>query len=247
MPDTNLGYGIMKKSILMRFVVAIVGLLFLSGCQKESVNVTVSGELNGHSYVDLGLPSGTLWATCNVGANNPEEEGNHYAWGETRTKGSYSMSNYKYGQQLDDWVLLVNKYCSNPEYGVDGFTDNLKRLVASDDVATVTWGDNWRMPTNNEFLELVRECSWQFTKYRGTEGILFTGSNGNSVFFPSVFFISGVDSYEKGSRYWSSVLDLEEPCMAFCGEFSISSDGDCTIASQIRCAGLVVRPVADAR
>ena len=221
----------MKKIYVMIVAVAASCLLLLSGCQK----VTVSGKLNGHKYVDLGLPSGTLWATCNVGASNPEDDGNYYAWGETRTKGVYyGWDNYKYGQ-VNDGEIFLNKYCSNSEYGVNGFTDNLRRLVASDDAATVNWGEGWRTPTNNEFYELVSECSWEETTYCGTIGILFTGINGNSVFLPT----------HGNEGYWSSMLDTENP---YCACFVyLHSDSDGAVSYEFgscgRCEKWPVRPV----
>lgn len=231
----------MKKNFLIVFVSSIFGLSLLFGCQKEKV--TASGELNGHSYVDLGLPSGTLWATCNVGADNPKEEGDHYSWGETRTKGSYSWNNYKFAQGGDGWNGYLNKYCTNAEYGVNGFTDYLTKLVASDDVATVLWGEGWRMPTKNELSELFSECSWCHTKYHGTEGVLFTGFNGNLLFFPDVEY-GCEDGIAGGGGYWSSILDTERPTCAY--RLYVHYDSY-EIWSEGRNYGFSVRPVASGR
>ena len=111
----------------------------------------VAGSKNGHDYTDLGLPSGTLWATCNVGANVPENYGDFFAWGEVSAKSSYSWSNYKYCN--GDFNSLT-KYCSMSSFGDNGFTDNLKVLEPSDDAATANWGQDWRMPTVEEMREL---------------------------------------------------------------------------------------------
>ena len=213
----------MKKTFLMTTIVAALGLLLLSGCQK--VELSVSGELNGHSYVDLVLPSGTLWATCNVGANNPEDEGNRYAWGETRTKGTDYWDNYKYCKS-DRYRLT--KYCSKSEYGDNSFTDNLTRLVVSDDAATVIWGDGWRTPSDNEFRELFSECSWE----EKDDGVLFIGSNGNMLFLPFSYF-------------WTSKLNTEHPDCAYCVSFWESIPFD--IGSKERCYGETVRPVCSLR
>ena len=231
----------MQKTFVSTIAVTFLGLLLLSGCQKEKI--TISGELNGYSYVDLGLPSGTLWATCNVGANDSEDEGNCYAWGETRTKGYYDWSNYKYGQE-GEWSLYgfwheghVNKYCDNSVFGIDGFTDYLTRLLASDDVATVVWGEGWRMPTKNEWDELMTECSWKETKYRGTYGILFTSDNGNSIFMPS-----------SSCRVWYSSSLYTEPICAFGVEYIIDEHGGHLVMAQVdRAYGAYVRPVCVSR
>lgn len=211
----------MKKDILIVFALSIVGLLLLSGCQKEQV--TASGELNGHSYVDLGLPSGTLWATCNIGASHAEDQGELYAWGETRTKANYYWDNYCYG---DGWWSLT-KYCPNPDYGYDGFADYRTRLLPSDDVATVKWGDGWRMPSYNEVRELFLECSWKDVRINGVKGFLFTGMNGNTL------FIRG------DIELWSNELDVSKPFYAYCWCY----DAYC----RERPEGCYVRPVTSGR
>ncbi|MBO4370001.1 MAG: hypothetical protein J5808_01395, partial [Paludibacteraceae bacterium] len=101
------------------------------GSEQGSENLSVSGTLQGHDYVDLGLPSGTLWATCNVGANTPEEYGDYFAWGETTLKSNYEWSTYKYGTYNQ-----LTKYCYKSDYGKNGFTDTKTTLDAEDDAAT---------------------------------------------------------------------------------------------------------------
>ena len=114
-------------------------------CSLPLYGETVSGIENGHEYVDLGLPSGTLWATCNVGATTPEGYGNHYAWGETEPKSEYTKENYKYvkayTKDFDDKTYYAfTKYCYNSDYGYNGFVDNKTVLDPEDDVAHVKWG-----------------------------------------------------------------------------------------------------------
>lgn len=104
------------------------------------VNIDSVTAQQKHEYVDLGLPSGTLWATCNVGAENPEDAGDYFAWGETEPKDTYLWSNYKYGKYS---VML--KYND---------TDSLTSLEESDDVAYQKWGSDWCMPTQTQFQEL---------------------------------------------------------------------------------------------
>ncbi len=146
-----------------------------------------------HSYVDLGLPSGTLWATYNIGATKPEEYGDYFAWGETEPKKVYDWSTYKWG---DDEMTKYN----------DG--DGLMTLLPEDDAATANWGLEWRMPTNEEQRELGEECQYQMTEVNGVYGAKFTGKNGNSVFFPAAGYRNGSFVDRKGYEgvYWSSSL-----------------------------------------
>ena len=177
---------------------------------KEFVFSATAGNENGHVFVDLGLSSGTKWATCNVGANNPEGYGDYFAWGETTPKETYNWSTYRYCN--GDYNKLT-KYCNNAEYGNDGFTDALTTLEASDDAATANWGSVWRMPTQTELNELKNSCTVTWVTYNGVNGRLFTGPNGNSVFLPAAGYRGGSELYDAGSYgyYWSSSLDTDSP------------------------------------
>ena len=143
-------------------------------------------EVNGHTFINLGLPSGIYWATCNVGAEKETDYGNYYAWGETETKSSYSSSNSTwYGRYHSD------------------------NLTASEDAATANWGKGVRMPTYEEMLELRNNCTWEWQRnYNGTSvnGYLVTGKNGQSVFFPAAGYRNGSYLYDAGSYgyYWPS-------------------------------------------
>ncbi len=130
---------------------------------------------NGHVYVDLGLPSGLKWATCNVGANTPEEMGGFYAWGETETKELYDWSTYKFGTENN-----FSRYNS-----VDGKTV----LELEDDAANANWGGSWRMPTIAEFQEIIDNCTWTYNTENG--GYTVTGTNGNSIFLPQTGYYYG--------------------------------------------------------
>ena len=152
-----------------------------NGSQNDSI-VDHSGTQNGHDYVDLGLPSGTLWATCNVGADSPEGYGDYYAWGETEPKTTYDWSTYKYCEGDFD---MLTKYCSDSRYGYNGFTDNLYDLQPSDDPATVNWGEGWRMPDGAEAMELLNECDHRWDSINGVSGLLVIGNNGNMLFLPA--------------------------------------------------------------
>ena len=127
---------------------------------QSAVSAFKSGTENGHDYVDLGLTSGTKWATCNVGASNPQDYGNYYAWGETTTKETYNWSTYKYGSNYNQ----LTKYCNSSSYGKDGFTDTKTTLDLSDDAAAANWGGKWRMPTREQQDELRNKCYWVWTE-----------------------------------------------------------------------------------
>lgn len=122
--------------------------------------------------VDLGLPSGTLWASFNVGANSPEEIGERYAWGETETKSSYTWSNYKW---CNGSSSSFTKYCT-----ADGKT----KLDDEDDVVQVKFGDGWHMPDNSQIQELLSKCTWTSVTLNGVNGYRVTGPNSNTLFFP---------------------------------------------------------------
>jgi len=139
--------------------------------------------IDGHEYVDLGLPSGLLWATMNVGAKKPEDPGLFFAWGETTPKSEYSWENYKYGQGSWDFKKIT-KYCNSSEYGV---IDNKMVLEENDDAATTNWGKIWRTPTYSEAQELIDCCTW--TSDWIVDGLLrrgfyVKGPNGNSIYIP---------------------------------------------------------------
>ena len=163
-----------------------------------------------HEYVDLGLPSGLLWSTCNLGANLPEDYGNYYAWGETQPKDIYNWSTYQYCN--GDYNTLT-KYCNNSSYGYNGFTDNLITLRPDDDAATTNWGNGWRMPTEAEWQELLDNTTITWTQQNGVYGRLFTASNGNSLFLPAAGYRwdGELNSAGSSSIYWSSSLNTDSP------------------------------------
>ena len=164
-----------------------------------------------HEYVDLGLPSGTLWATTNIGAINPADYGDYFAWGEKETKSNYDWSTYKWCKGSES---TLTKYCTDNSYGYNGFTDGLTRILPEDDAATANWGSNWQMPTKVQFEELISSSytTTEWTSKTGKEGFLNYGllitskSNGNSIFLPAsgerveTYSASGVDTY---GDYWS--------------------------------------------
>ena len=212
-----------------------------SGVKAEcKVIVKNSGTLDGHDYVDLGLPSGTLWATCNVGANSPEEYGDYFAWGETTTKGgTYNWSTYKYCQGSYD---TMTKYCTRSS---DGAVDNKTELEPSDDAATVNWGSGWQMPSYEQFKELINSSytTTTWTTLNGKYGRKITSkSNGNSIFLPAAGYRDGTSLVEAGSYgdYWSRSLDTGYSGYVYCLGFQSSG---IFAGSGDRYCGQSVRPV----
>lgn len=190
--------------------------------ENDYLNSGITVTVATSNYVDLGLPSGTLWATFNVGAHVPEEYGNYYAWGETTTKSTYNSSTYQY---CNGNSSKLTKYCNNSSYGYQGFTDNLTTLLPEDDAAIVNWGGEWRMPTEAEWQELSQNTESTWTTQNGIYGRLVTASNGNSLFLPAGGYYSGNDLYQVNSQgyYWSSSLYTGNPELA--NGFTMTSIG----------------------
>ena len=174
---------------------------------RLALDPDISPTPDCHDWVDLGLPSGTLWATCNVGAENPEQYGDYFAWGETTPKDYYDWSTYMWCNGSD---TTLTKYCIDNNYGMaDGKTE----LDPEDDAAFVNWGSSWRMPTYDQFYELKTECTWTWTTQNDVSGQLVTGPNGNTLFLPTAGN-RGYDSlYDAGSHgyYWSRTLSSSRP------------------------------------
>ena len=201
------------------------------------------GGGDDHAYVDLGLPSGLLWATCNVGAVTPEDYGDYFAWGETQPKVTYDWSTYEYCNGSEN---TLTKYCNNSSYGYNGFTDNLTALLPEDDAAIANWGSDWRMPTKEEWQELYQNTTHTMMTQNGVNGLLFTSSNGNSLFLPAAGFRESGGLHYAGSdgRYWSNSLYPDGPDRAwifgfYSGWYVVSNEG--------RYSGFTVRPVRSAQ
>ena len=197
-----------------------------------------------HDYVDLGLPSGLLWATCNVGATAPEGYGDYFAWGETQPKDYYGWTTYQHCMGGNN---SLTKYCNNSEYGYNGFTDNLTTLKPSDDAATANWGAGWRMPTDAEFQELYNNTTVTWTTQNGVNGRLFTASNGNSLFLPAAGDRGYSSLNDAGSlgNYWTSSLFTGNP-PDIAKDFYFDSDSYAVYLTT-RFYGGTVRPVRSAR
>ncbi len=181
-----------------------------------------TGSLNGHEYVDLGLPSGLKWATCNVGAASPEKDGDYFAWGETTTKSEYTSSNSAtYGKSMTD-------ISGNAAY----------------DAARANWGGTWRLPTSAEIDELINNCTWTWTTQGGHKGYRVTGPNGNSIFLPAAGYRNESSLLYAGSygSYWSSTPRESGTNSSY--ELCFDSGGR-SRGSYSRYCGRSVRPVSD--
>ena len=181
-----------------------------------------AGGETGDEAVDLGLPSGLKWRSMNVGASKPEDYGNYYAWGETETKESYIWNNYKYRS-------------------ADSYSDRSPVLTSGDDAATVNVGSGWRTPKISEWKELKDNCTWTWTTRNGVNGMLVTGSNGNSIFLPAAgCFKSSLTNGGTVGYYWSASYYSDTWAQSL--EFMRT---DATYGLVDRSAGYSIRPVKD--
>lgn len=214
----------MKKRLLsLLFILSIVGVGF--------------AQSSKHSYVDLGLPSGLLWATCNVGAEAPEECGTSFAWGETYSKSEFEWKNYKFCKDPLLSKKKLTKYCSWQDIAYKKKTDRLTVLQKVDDAAADNWGDGWRMPTKKEWKELVENTVQERTTVNGVHGFRFKAPNGKSIFLP--------DKRYGGGFYWSSSLADDNPTRA--SILYWIDQQKVHIDKAERCLGYLIRPVRDAK
>ena len=200
-------------------------------------NTSRSGSKHGYDYVDLKLPSGTLWATCNIGANKPEEFGYFYAWGENNIKFAYNWQSYMHGKYKE-----LTKYCNKPSFGRHGLVDNITTLQACDDAATTRWGRGWHIPTKKQWDELYQNTRGKIVVQNDVLGWIFTAANGKTLFLPEASY----EEYRCGS-YWSSTLFGEEPIFAYYFHFyyggSYYGDRCMMVEHGLRFEGKSIRPV----
>lgn len=221
-------YDAVSKSYLDSIVNVYVNIINSLGGSLTVCREGVNGVYRNHEYVDLGLPSGTVWATCNVGASRAEDCGNYYAWGETRPKDEYS----------------------NETYTANNATSPLQ---PEKDAATVNWGEGWSMPTETEIEELRTYCAWRWTMVNGVEGYMVRSLNGNSIFLPyyeyrydggPIFVRQSTSNTYIDALYWSKT---------YCSHLTAGTNPNAPyvlgfdklqISSQYnRVAGCLVRPV----
>ncbi len=200
----------MKKfKYVLHTVVAIVIASLTVACSKDDeledkkvADNTGFVVINGHNFVDLGLPSGILWAETNIGALSAADDGDYFAWGETVTKDDYSWETYKYGTSSN-----ITKYNES---------DGKEVLELEDDAAYVNWGNPCYMPTKEEFEELSNtdNCTWTLTRKTAPDGSVIYGykitsnTNGNSLFLPATgsYDYGGFTYHDTDGRYWTSTL-----------------------------------------
>lgn len=213
------------------------------GDTKSFTTAAHTFNANGHEYVDLGLPSGVMWATMNVGASKPEDVGDFYAWGETTTKTSFTTDNYQWqGFSVDELISrgVVKEIPYGSYYNGTSYVDYL--LNAAYDVATVKWGGDWRMPTGLEILELEQYTKITLSTQNGVDGFLLTSTkNKNSIFLPATSSYSDYYSFNS----WGSELNPSYNSRAASINISSYSSGMSNIyyPHYERYSGLTVRPV----
>ena len=204
----------------------------------------VSGNINGYSYVDLGLKSGLMWATVNIGSTKAEYLGSYFSWGETKPKERYSTLDAK-------WMISTgsNAYYS-PTYSKYVYSDGLKTLLIEDDAASVNWGSPWRIPTSKEQKELVEACDWIWVEnYNGTgvNGAYGTSkNNANTIFFPAAGrrYDSACNFVGDIGQYWSaSVYSTQDAYYLTIGKYDVNAN---TVNNTLpRHMGMTIRAVSD--
>lgn len=222
--DTNIIYDSEKTTVIFTKVELV-----------SSSDVT-------REFVDLGLTSGTLWATTNVGADNPQDIGLFFAWGDTEGHELedgylFSWENYKWGE-VSGYDTFFTKYCSDSSRGKDGFTDGKAELDLEDDAAYVNWGSDWRMPSKQQLDELRNECTWTLTTLGDVQGYNVEGPNGNSIFLPATGWRLD-DMLLDGGAYWSRSGTPDDVG----GAFYLGWDDWGFYEFGGRCDGQCVRPV----
>lgn len=198
------------KHLFVKVTTVLFALTALVACDKDEEKSSVDSSI-AYEIVDLGLPSEILWADRNVGAKSPEGYGRYFAWGETKSKGSYHWNTYKVGEGEEKYPVL-GKYCE-----FDGQTV----LDPENDAATAIMGPEWRMPTHGELKELIDNCTWNWSTKNGVRGYEVIGPNGNSIFLPAGGYYMDGNKYDAGQNgcYWSSSLAED-------GEYSEVDDAE---------------------
>lgn len=205
----------------------VVGLRLAGGGGINTISTSCPDGPHPH-MIDLGLPSGTKWACCNLDAVTPESHGGYYAWGETECKDWYHTSTYSF-------------YKHNEGYSEIGFDSDI--FDTQYDTAKFRWGDSWIMPTYEQYRELYDNCSFEFTTQNGKQGCLVTGPNGASIFFPALgAYIDSPVQQDKLGFYYTSTGDTSNVAYAHTFAFEIESK-EISFATMQREIGFQIRPV----
>ena len=211
---------------------------------STTIHANLTGTTDGHDWVNLGLPSGTLWATTNVGATNPEDAGTYFMWGETAGRTNYTWGTYSL---TGDVEKSLTRYCTNASYwGGTGTMDGKSVLDASDDAASVNWTTNWQMPTRAQFEELLDETlvTMDWSTENGVNGMRFTSrANGQSIFIPAAGarYQETLHNYGTYCYSWTRELNTDKPSRAY--YFNAVTTLTRTVTNYNRCYGMGVRPV----
>jgi len=202
---------------------------------------TFSSAQSKHQYVDLGLS--VKWATCNIGADKPEDHGEYFSWGETDNKRINNWETYRFTEGDKN---VISKYCSNFQYGWHELADSLSALEPDDDVAHKKWGGNWRIPTKAQMKELIDNCTWTWTTRNEINGYLVTGKKpgytNRSIFIPvtGTYDDGKIFNPHKQGSYWSRDCGTVYPPYAYTLELSAR---EASIGMRSRCESIAVRPV----
>ena len=204
------------------------------GGYTASCHVTVVKYYKSPAMVDLGLS--VSWGSFNLGAESPSEDGDYFAWGETRAKNNYQWSTYLWANGAAD---ALTKYCTLPGYGN---ADYKSYVDEEDDVAHVRLGGRWRLPSKAEMEELMNNCTWTWTRVDGVAGFMVYGPNGKSIFLPASGRRTSASYYTRGSAglYMSAQINPDEPWNQSVMYFTSAGPA---INNYYRYFGVSVRPV----
>ena len=208
----------------------------------QSCNNSRFIEYNGHQFVNLGLTSGTLWSSCNIGAKDQQEYGDYFSWGETD---GFMSGKTDFGDRKYKWYrvnIFHDVYLTKYSLGAGEYADGKAELELFDDCAFHHWGGNCRMPSSEQFMELIRECKSEWMTFKGVQGYMFTSKvNNNTIFLPCGGYRSGKYINDGGSRgyYWSR--NLKDRGLRGC--VLLFKSRKCCLDSKVRSNGCNVRPV----
>ena len=262
----------MKRKMFLAAMLMVIG---LQTSQAQFMRVWQNGKADTYDvsmvdsvqfvdakyeWVDLGLPSGTLWAPCNVGASSPEKSGNYYAWGETETKSKYTWDNYEYdifeGSAGSYWMIHIDDisgpyacvakfYFNPPEASIVPYDICLDPAWGNEISVPVSyWSESWmsRMPNKDDFNELIQYCTKKEVYFNGVKGVKFTASNGESIFFPYAgsYYDNSTPASGTVSYYWTSNMYNSDTKKAYAVQMK---GGTATMTQCQRRTGLPIRPV----
>ena len=206
------------------------------------------GYENGHTYVDLGLPSGTLWSTMGLDVNSPSDYGLYYAWGDTKGYADYDTSVFSW----ENYALCNGTYNSLTKYNTEsrlGIIDNKTEIELEDDAANKKWGGNWQIPSLAQFLELMEECTWKWSSFEGKNGYIIKSKVNNAFIF---LLANGRGHTSEGGPneygdYWTSTTGsmVGDPnsCSSYAYPYLFGKTRTRNPVWAYRCHGYEIRPI----